>query len=161
MANKPVAGSWGRVKVIKVAPDLTTSTYTWSGTTVALWGAGAWKSNQSVSGGVPEIGHFENTADTEGRLYKQLIKGGMADSPVIDIEGISDIDATGGTQIILPFGCAVKMDLLFWKAGPSGYIGVLGVVESYQDGGKVDDKSFAYTLKVKIQNSLNSYLSLV
>ncbi len=159
MPHLPVAGSWGRVKVIKVAPDLTTPVYTWTGSTAAIR-LTSWKQRESRAGGVPSVVDFESLADAEGVLYPTPIRGGVAEMPVVDIEGNIDIDATTGTSTVIPMNAAVVIDLLYFKTGTIGYVGVPAVVQSFESGGKVDDKTFAFSMSVVCGGPLKTYIDV-
>lgn len=164
MANTPVAGSWGRIKVLTIAPVLTTPVFTWTGTALALWDGFSWKAEDGYSGGVPFVHTFEDTIDAQGVAYGTLIRGGVADPPTINIEGIQNIDATTATQLKIPLHSACVMDFIFFKNATSanylGYVAVPCVVESFTPGGKQEDKGFAYTMRVRASGPLSAYLTL-
>lgn len=160
MADTPVAGSWGRVKAIKVAASLSSTVYTYSGTTANLVGIDSWNVQESRAGGVPTVLDFEGTTDTEGIVYPTPIRGGVGELPKIDIEGWFNIDATNGTGVLIPFGAAVVVDLIFFKTSALGYIGVPGVNESFRRGAKVDDKHFRFSMSFVAAAPLASYLDL-
>lgn len=158
MANTPVAGSWGRVKAIKVAPDLTTPVFTYTGTTATLVGIDSWNVQESRAGGVPTVLDFEGTTDSEGIVYPTPIRGGVGELPKVDIEGWFNIDATNGTGVLIPFGAAVVLDLIAFKGASLGYIGVPGVNESFRRGAKVDDKHFRFSMTFVAAAPLATYL---
>jgi hypothetical protein len=160
MANTPVAGSWGRVKAVKVAPSLTTPTFTWTGTTANLVGIDSWNVQESRAGGVPSALDFEGQTDPEGVVYPTLVRGGVGELPKVDIEGWFNVNPTNGTGVLIPNNAAIVLDLIFFKATPAGYIGVPAVVESFRRGGKVDDKTFRFTMTVVCAAPLQTYLSL-
>jgi hypothetical protein len=159
MAYLPVAGSWGRVKLVKVAPDLTTPVYSWSGTTASVR-LTSWRARESKAGGTPSVLDFESTADAEGVLYPLPIRGGTAEMPTIDVEGNADIDATTGTLTILPMHAAVVADFLIFKTGTIGYVGVPCVVQSFEIGGKVDDKTFTFRATFVAGAPLKNYIDV-
>jgi hypothetical protein len=159
MAYLPVAGSWGRVKVVKVAPDLTTPVFTWTGSTVTIR-LTSWKARESKAGGTPSILDFESTADAEGVLYPTPIRGGTAEMPTVDIEGNVDIDGTTGTLTALPMNSAVVADFIVFKTGTIGYVGVPCVVSNFEIGGRVDDKTFTFSATLIAAAPLKNFIDV-
>jgi hypothetical protein len=159
MAHLPVAGSWGRVNLVKVAPALTTPVYTWSGSTAAAR-LKSWRAREAKAGGTPSILDFESTADAEGVLYPLPIRGGTAEMPTIDVEGNVDIDATTGTFTILPMHAAVVVDFLVFRTGTIGYVGVPCVVQSFEIGTKVDDMTATFSATFVAAAPLKNYIDV-
>jgi hypothetical protein len=159
MAYKPVSGSWGRLKVIKVAAP-TGTTITWTGSTVTKAGITSWRLSDGRAGGVPSSLDFEAAADAYNVLYPTLLSGGVAEGAMLDIQGLIDIDASTGTVPSIPHNAPVVVDALYFKSGPSGYVGMPGVVQSFEEGTKVDDKTATFTAKIAISGPPSSYLSL-
>jgi len=159
MAYTPPAGSWGRLKLIKVAAP-SGATITWTGSTAAKAGITSWRLNDARAGGVPSALDFESTADAYNVLYPQLLSGGVAEPATLDIAGIIDIDATTGTVVALPHNAPVVVDALYFKTGTKGYVGLECVVQSFEEGTKVDDKTATFTAKLAINGPPSAKLSL-
>ncbi len=160
MPYTPVSGTFGRIRLVKVAAAPTTPAYSWSGTTVAKAGMTSWKINDARAGGVPSVMDFESPVDSEGVAYPTPIRGGTAEMPKLEIEGIIDIDPTTGTTVVLPNNAAVVVDALLNKHTSKGYVGMPCVMESFRPGIKIDDKTATFSATLAISGPPASYLSL-
>lgn len=144
MAFEPFAGTSGRLKAIKVAPNLTTDVITFTGSTVTLPEVTGWDINWTRDGGSPEVMTFEAAADAEGTLYPTKIRGGAARWS-ITIQCVVDGDTTNSFEKMPP-GAAIVMDALYHKSSSRGFIGLNVVTTSMPTKTSVTDKTATFTL---------------
>ena len=144
MAFNPYAGTSGRVKAIKVAPDLTTDVITFTGSTVTLPEVTGWDINWTRDGGSPEVVTFEAASDLEGTLYPTKLRGGIARWS-ITLQCVVDGDTTNSFEKMPP-GAAIVMDALYHKSSSKGFQSLTVVTNSMPTKTSVTDKTATFTV---------------
>ncbi len=152
MATEYYSGTAGRVKVVKVAPDLTTSMITWSGSTATLVESDGWDLNYQRDGGPPEALTFEADADDEGTLFPTLMRGGVA-RWTGSVSCLVNGDTTNSFET-LPDGCAFVGDFIFHKSAPDGILGVKCLMIGRPIKTGVKDKTATYTINFAVSGKL-------
>ena len=122
MAFDPAAGTEGRLRI--------------GGSDTVIAGIRAWRINKQIT--LVPIPHFELTADGDGIVWNEFLKGLAGATGTL--EGYYDTDATtkteGGTPGIT-VGAVLTADLLFTR-GPFGYLNVVIVITGFEAGTAVD-----------------------
>lgn len=154
MAFTPYSGTSGRVKAIKVAPDLTQDTITFTGSTATLVEVTGWDINWARDGGAPEVLTFEAAADSEGTLYPTKIRGGVARWS-ITLQCVVDGDTTNSFEK-LPPGAAIVMDALYHKSSSDGFAGLNVVINAMPTKTAVTEKTATFTVTADGSGALPS-----
>lgn len=118
MAIEYYAGTSGRVKAIKITPDLTTDEVAYAGTTLTMAEIQSWEINWSQES-PPESITFESEADAEGHLYPEIHRGGIARWSGT-LTALVNGDTTDSFAA-LPSGCFFIADMLFHKSSSDGF----------------------------------------
>ncbi len=154
MAFNPFSGTSGRLKAIKVAPDLTTDTITFTGSPATLPEVTGWDINWARDGGSPEVMTFEAEADAEGTLYPTKLRGGTARWS-ITLQCVVDGDTTNSFEKMPP-GAAIVMDALYHKSSSKGFQSLNVVTNAMPTKTSVTDKTATYTVTADGSGALPS-----
>ncbi len=123
-----LAGTSGRVKAIAVTPVLTTDTVTFAGSTATIASITQWE--LSVSGQPTKSLTLESGADAQGRLYADLLRGGVTEWS-FSVQG--QFDASPATPSTFGEGVFAVCDFLLKKATAAGVIGYVSCNGMFHD----------------------------
>lgn len=116
------AGTSGRVRAGKVAPDLTvdlvtTAAYAAVTPVVQTW-TGEWSIQDRIESG--KLMTFESMATAEGVIRPRSLRGGIG-TATGKIKGVYDTDSAGNVSVRFPIGAFCVVDFLMSKAGNYGF----------------------------------------
>jgi hypothetical protein len=155
MALEPMAGSSGRVQVGIVTPVLTTDVVTFTATPAAMASLSAWSVDEQPMGEQPEVVTFESTANAQGALAPQQLRGGVI-KYTGQCEGVFD-----PTDSILFVGQPFALiDLVVKKAtagSQKGYKNVPIRISNFKVGDNVTAKTATCSFSFQVSGHLPAY----
>jgi hypothetical protein len=123
------AGTSGRVNAIAVTPVLTTDTVTFAGSAATIASITKWTLSNQFNGEAPQSLTLESSADVQGTLYPDLLRGGTA-TYSFSVEG--QYDASPNTPATFGNGVFAVCDFLLKKNVAFGYTGCNGRFQNFQ-----------------------------
>lgn len=139
------AGSVCAVKVIAVAPDLTTSVITFTGSVAAITNQYEWSIDQSKTG--TSLATQGSDSDSQGNVWEQELRGGIG-------RWTARIQIAATTASSYQVGQALVVDFLLHSGADIGRHGANCVVQSISEGSATAQPFATMTLNVKGSGAL-------